>query len=328
VNVVRAFGSVLLTVSFLLLVALTIGYLGRWDMVAAATFLPFWTWSIFGLLLIFAGWFFLREKRVVQVLSLLWLTAAVFVSDDLSRFVFSAGQSPPSSLQTGERGPIRIVTLNCAGHAAAAAEIVREKPEIVFLQESPPEQSVSELARTLFGSEGRYLYGLDCSLIARGSIAPLPSPEGNHFLRAKITLLGGPTIEVTNLRLNPPEIRLDLWSPACWKAHQQDRAQRREHLQNLLTQPDWNNPDILRIVAGDFNVPAGDGILRLLKPHLRDAFREAGIGWGNSAISGLPVARPDQIWISRSLRPLAVWSKPSTFSDHLMILCDVEADPE
>lgn len=323
-SVLRKIGRLFLALSALLLLALTVGYLGRWDAVAAATFLPFWTWSIAGLLLTLAGWFLLRANGTALLLGLLWLAATVGLSDDISRFVLSPFASPPPPHAPATSSRLRIVTLNCAGHATAAAEVVPEKPDIVFLQESPPERAVAELAQTLFGSEGRYLYGLDCSLIARGNIEPLPAPTGTRFLRAKIDLTDGPTIDATNLRLNPPEIRLDLWSAACWKAHHADRMQRRHHLQALLTQPGWDHPDPPRILAGDFNVSAGDGVLRLLKPTLRDAFREAGIGWGNSAINDLPVARPDQIWISRPLTPLVVWTQPSTVSDHRMVLCDLE----
>lgn len=88
-NLFRKTGSLALTVSFLLLVALTIAYLGRWDTVAAATFLPFWTWTIAGLGLTFTGWFFVRARNVAPALFLLWLAVTLILADDVSRFVLS-----------------------------------------------------------------------------------------------------------------------------------------------------------------------------------------------------------------------------------------------
>ncbi len=316
-------GGLGLAASFLLFCAATVCYIGRWDVMAAATFLPFWAWSIVGLSLAFAGWFLRRAHRSFLVLCLIWAVATVTLSDDLSRLLLSLFQASQLSRKNSGVARLRVITLNCAGQSAAATEVASENPDLVLLQESPPEEAVARLARDLFGRDGEYFYGFDCSLIARGPIGPLPAPKGALFTRAKARLAGGKEFEVISVRLTPPEIRFDLWATACWAAHYNDRLGRRAQLAVLLTQSGWSDFGTTRIVGGDFNVPGGDGVLRILEPAMKDSFREAGIGWGNSAINDLPVSRPDQIWVSKSCRVEVVRTKRSGFSDHRMVISDL-----
>lgn len=318
-----ALGRSVLVTSFLLFCAAVLCYLGRWDFVAAFTFLPFWWWGIVGLSLALAGWFFERAHRTFFLLCFMWVAATLTLSDDISRLLLSRLESHQFSHKNKVAVRVRVLTLNCAGRAAAAMEVLSEKPDLVLLQESPPEDAVAVLARKLFGDEGHYLYGLDCSIIAHGQIEALPVPKGNHFARAKIRFADGEEIEAVSVRLNPPEIRFDLWSPSCWAAHQADRLSRREQLAELFAQPGWSEYSHARIMGGDFNLPGRDGVFRLLEPNMKDAFREAGIGWGNSAINDLPVSRPDQIWISKTYRAEVTKTKRSGFSDHRMVVSDV-----
>jgi endonuclease/exonuclease/phosphatase (EEP) superfamily protein YafD len=81
------------------------------------------------------------------------------------------------------------------------------------------------------------------------------------------------------------------------------------------------------IVGGDLNVPARDGTLRVLRPRLRDAFQQGGIGWGNTAINSLPLWRVDQIWVTNHFAPVAVFAKKTKHSDHRMVICDLVLKP-
>jgi len=326
VSLLSRLGWAGLAASFLLLCTSIVSYIGRWDIIAAASFFPFWTWGIAGLGLAVTGWFFNRAHRSFLVLCLMWATAISFLSDDLSRFLVSFFQAPQSSRKNERLAQLRVVTLNCSGQSAAAGEVASENPDLVLLQESPPEDAVARLAKELYGGHGGYLYGFDCSIISRGPVYPLPAPKGAHFTRAGVHVQGGREIEVASIRLSPPEIRFDLWDPACWTAHYIDRLGRREQLAELLTEHNRSDDGRLRIVGGDFNVPGGDGILRMIEPAMKDSFREAGAGWGNSAINDLPVSRPDQIWISKSCRARAVRTKQSSFSDHRMVITDLDLE--
>jgi endonuclease/exonuclease/phosphatase (EEP) superfamily protein YafD len=132
---------------------------------------------------------------------------------------------------------------------------------------------------------------------------------------------------LVSLRLIPPETRLDLWSTACWRAHLHDRLVRKEQMQKLVDHLGSFKSDIPYIVGGDFNSPAGDAVSRLLKPRLKDTFREGGIGWGNTGVNEFPVSRPDQIWVSRDFKAIAAWAVKTRNSDHRMVVCDVILHP-
>lgn len=85
-------------------------------------------------------------------------------------------------------------------------------------------------------------------------------------------------------------------------------------------------PKVPFIAGGDFSVSAGDASLRVLAARLRDAFREAGIGWPGTAPSNLPPWRVDQIWMSNHFTPGAVFSGRTRHSDHHIVTCGLTAD--
>ncbi|MGD0111676.1 MAG: endonuclease/exonuclease/phosphatase family protein, partial [Armatimonadota bacterium] len=82
------------------------------------------------------------------------------------------------------------------------------------------------------------------------------------------------------------------------------------------------------ILGGDFNAPAGDAVFSLLRPRLRDAFAEAGRGWGNTWSSTLPLVRIDQVWVSKEWRAVNVVARWAGPSDHRMVVCDLERRDE
>jgi vancomycin resistance protein VanJ len=85
-------------------------------------------------------------------------------------------------------------------------------------------------------------------------------------------------------------------------------------------QKDW--PEIL---GGDFNTPVPDAVFKLLH-RFHDAHREAGRGWGNTAVNNLPIARPDQIWL-KGLHAISVRAIRTQNSDHRLVLADIQVPP-
>jgi vancomycin resistance protein VanJ len=315
-------GRLCSVVSIVLGVGILACYNSRWDTVAAVTFLPFWVWGIMGTMLSLIAW--RLHRRIWHILvSLIWVCLTLLYADDLSRLIrphFSNG-GPGTGLH------LRVISLNCAGQMAAAAEAGSWKPDIVLLQESPSSNDVVRLAREWFGDRGDCLVGLDCSIIARGRLAWLSGLKTTRFTQARLTLPQGTDVEVISLRLVPPVVRLDLWSPACWRAHWYDRRVRKEQMQQLVEELQGFTADIPYIAGGDFNCPAGDAVSRLLKPPLKDTFRESGIGWGNTGINEFPVSRPDQIWVSRDFQTIAARAVKTRNSDHRMVVCDLALHP-
>ena len=305
-------------VSIALCIGILICYITRWDAVAAVTFLPFWVWGIIGTILPLIAWR-LQRRSWHLLISLIWVCLALFYSDDLSRLIHPHFFNEATA--AGLR--LRVVSLNCAGQAAAAAEAGNWKPDIVLLQESPSSNDIVRLTREWFGDAGDCLVGLDCSILARGRLTRLSDLKTTRFTRAQLALPQGTGIEVISLRLVPPIVRLDLWSTACWRAHFYDRRVRKEQMRQVVDELQGFKANIPYVVGGDFNSPAGDAVSRLLKPRLMDTFGEGGIGWGDTGVNEFPVSRPDQIWVNRYFQTVAAWAVKTRNSDHRMVVCDL-----
>jgi len=219
-----------------------------------------------------------------------------------------------------------VVSLNCAGGSIeAAAEVARCQPDIVLLQESPGPREVERLSPQLFGKDAATLVGLDASILLRGRLTPvrLPRPLGAYFVQAHARLASGIETEVISLRLTPAIVRLDLWRPDCWREQAANRRLRREQLRAVVQQIAALPRAAPLLLGGDFNAPAGDAIFRLLQPRLRDSFREAGLGWGDTILNDMPLQRIDQVWINDRFRTAAVVARKTQNSDHRLVVCDL-----
>ena len=127
-----------------------------------------------------------------------------------------------------------------------------------------------------------------------------------------------------SLRLFPCPIRLDVWSPDCWRTYQRNREIRRRQLSVIADYIKTLPADEPLIVGGDFNCPPRDAVLALLQPRLTDAFVAAGRGWGATIIElcGVPLIRIDQIWTSRQLPATSTSAHRVYASDHHLVVAD------
>ncbi len=206
--------------------------------------------------------------------------------------------------------------------------MIAYRPDIVLLQESPSRSVLEDLSRRLFGDEASMIHGPDASLIVRGQVTPadLTNAQRSFFVQGRVHLASGEELEVISTRLRPALLRLDLWSPSCWRAQKLNRQARRQEMRTIARRVAEVPQEVPILVGGDFNAPAGDAVFRLLQPFLRDAFHEEGRGWGNTITNTYPVQRIDQIWISDGLRPLNVVARPTDRSDHRMVVCEFVRD--
>jgi vancomycin resistance protein VanJ len=230
----------------------------------------------------------------------------------------------PASGRT--QASIRVVSLNCAGgDPLAMAEVAAYRPDIVLLQEAPPGRDVVDLAGKMYGVDAAVVTALAPSIIVRGKIdrIPLPRELTGSFAAGIATLPSGVTIEIVSLRLTPAVLRMDLFSPDCWREQTGNRRERRVMLQRLTEWLETRHGRPL-IVGGDFNAPQGDAVFSLLRPGLRDAFSEGGDGWPNTIINDYPFLRIDQVWLSRHFRCIRSVSRRTIHSDHRMVVCDLE----
>ena len=325
-RLLRWLGLSLSAASIILGIGILACYIARWDTMSAVTLLPFWVWGIAGAGLSLLAWGLYRRIWHL-LLSASWVCVTLFYSDDLSRLILSRVSLPLFSKKPTTGVQLRVISLNCAGLMPAAAEAGSWKPDIVLLQESPSSNDVAALTREWFGEAGDFLVGWDCSIIARGRLIRQSELRITQFTQGRVTLPQGRNVELVSLRLIPPETRLDLWSADCWRAHAHDRLTRKAQMKELVVQLGDFRSDVPYIVGGDFNCPAGDAVSRLLKPRLKDTFREGGMGWGNTGINEIPISRPDQIWVSRDFHTVAVWAVKTLNSDHRMVVCDLVLHP-
>ena len=303
-------------VPWVLLAALSAAYMLKPDGAAALTIFPAWTWLPFGI--VPALFWLRRDRRSAGLLFGASLIYGLAFSEEwrsLIRLGVEEARSP---------GTIRIVSLNCAGGTfEAAKEVAAMRPDIVFLQESPSSVEVVELARILFGAEGRCVTGPDASIIARAPLEALPLPRGTHDFVAASTRLDDQSVILVSLRLMPPTFRIDLINPSAWSDLAANRVARREEIAGIAR----FLPGGPTIMGGDFNCQSGDRALDAMPASLRDTFYEAGRGWCHSAVNDYPLARIDQIWTSGEFAATQLFARKTVFSDHRMVVCDLRALP-
>ncbi len=322
--ILRHSPAVMIGLSASLCLALSVCYALRPDACAAVTLWPPWLWLVPGLVILLLGYRRPR-RRALLCAAALWLAYLLIFCEEPRTLLRFGGISDAEFAAARQRGEaLRIISLNCAGGSAeAATEVEPYHPDIVLLQESPPEPDVRALARRLFGDEAAIVSDFDAVIIARGRLAPPPGDLAPHLVQARFRSPTGVEADLFSLRLTPPILRADLWSPDAWRAHRANRRLRREQMQEIAAAIAALPPDAAIILGGDFNAPAGDAVVRLLHPRLHDAFRQGGRGWGNTALNDLPVLRFDQIWLSSGLRAARVRARKTRHSDHRMVVCDV-----
>ena len=319
-----------LVASAVLGVAAALAYLLRPDRLAAVTLFPPWVWAIPGLAIAWASR--RRLSKTAAAVALAWLVFLVTMADRPAALVGMLYRDWPAakSTRTESERRLRVVTLNCGlGGSASAREIVTFNPQLILLQESPGAQAVARFANEAFGPTAGHLAGVDVSIVADGHVTASRSDNrlDDRARHAHVVLANGIELEVVSLRLAPPAVRIDLWSPDCWRAQADHRRLQRTQLERIASRLHRIDPAVPLLVGGDFNATPGDAIFAAIKPRLRDAFAEAGLGWGNTITNHGPFTRIDQIWISEHWSPQTVISRRTVHSDHRMVVADLILRP-
>lgn len=330
----RKFFAVALVLASLLFHLVTVALFTRQpDRFAAFTAIPIWIWGSAGLAISSFAFIFFRA-RLSLFITAVWAITILFMADEtrpLAR-IGSEPLNPGSPGRFGGREVIRVATINWAGSEENFSEpIIRFKPDIIFIQEMPPEFRVRQLNEILFEGKGDYRYDKHtrCALVVRGVIEHhIPNPPELPFRsqQVRVRLPSGRKIELVNIHLQAASTNLSLWKRDCWRAHHHNRQARRQELSVTLQKLEKTNlnpklPGV--IIAGDFNAPAGDRIYRQLMDDYNDTFSEAGSGWGNTYHRTYPLLRIDHIFASNAF--YTARSKVVTIaeSDHRMVISDL-----
>lgn len=313
-----------LVASVALCVVISVCYWRQPNYLIPVTLVPAWFWLLPGLALAARG---VSRKHKLSSLAVVTLWAAyTAVMVEEARSLVCIKRWPTAEWNDArDRGRgIRVVSLNCAAaDRRAAAEVVKWKPDIVLLQESPSREHLEKLTRELFGSDGAFLWGGDTSILARGRIQPAHPDRAPHFTHATVELPTGVIVDVLSVRLSPPVFRLDFWMPSFWTDHRDKRIKHRQQILDVQQRIQTLPRSSATIVGGDFNAPPDDTALVPLQERLFDTFCEAGHGWGNTGTNNFPFFRVDQIWASRQFCAESVTAQKTNHSDHRMVVCDL-----
>jgi endonuclease/exonuclease/phosphatase (EEP) superfamily protein YafD len=229
------------------------------------------------------------------------------------------------------RGPaLRVMTCNINGArcdvGALGRLIVREKPDIVLLQESKPDTAgavfwqgkwhVGHVPGTTLAS--RYPFAamipIDREFIRRGAVV--------NFL---VQLPIGKTVNVFGVHLSTPRYAME---EAAHFSRQTPGALC-ESLSSL-----WFESDTSRrwmrafsgpaLVVGDFNQPIELVVFRRFWSDQSDSFSEAGLGFGATKLTRWFGTRIDHILHGPEWRARRSWVGPDVGSDHRPLFAELE----
>ncbi|MEM9081027.1 MAG: endonuclease/exonuclease/phosphatase family protein [Verrucomicrobiota bacterium] len=323
------FGLFLLFTSLALHLATLLLFSKQPDLLAAFTILPIWFWGTLGLTLSLSAHLLFRTPLALTM-SLVWFLSILLLSDE-STPIGRIGLTPPEPgipAPHAGRTPIRILTINWSNQESTLVESIKPwQPDIVFIQGVPRLDLVAQLSQSLHGRNGDYRFSKDytCAIVLRGeiSMALLNPRYRSQFVTARLP--SGAEVELVNLHLQPASTNLSLWDPKCWRAHRTNRENRRLELQFAVAFLEEYTPFPRRpaIIAGDFNAPANDAALRVLRPDFTDNFQAVGTGWGNTYHRRIPLLRLDQIHTSQAFLPIRSRTVAIPESDHLMLISDL-----
>lgn len=294
---------------------------------AAFTVFPIWVWGSIGLILAAIPFLFFRIRPSL-VLILIWLFTILLMSDEAKSIGRIGGETVElgSPARFAGSSVIRVITLNCAGRADPIAAVQDYVPDIVFLQEMPHAYHLKRLIDRLYDGHGNYRYDPEkrCAIIVRGQIVNQePVPKYRSQL-VTVVMPSGRRLQLLNVHLQSAATNLRFYDRDCWREHSQNRLLRQIELTYALQvlKQRTEYPRIPALVAGDFNAPANDAVYKILEPEFKDAFTQAGSGWGNTYHRALPLLRIDHIYGSDKFMPVRARAIKITDSDHRMVVAD------
>ncbi|MBS0264088.1 MAG: endonuclease/exonuclease/phosphatase family protein [Planctomycetes bacterium] len=299
-------------------VGAVVGCIARPDALTAITLVPACAWLIFGLLGVGAACW-AGNRRMAWGLSLFWTVFAWGWCEDLAALGRQWSAREPVLAENARL--VRVVTWNCDGQAHCVDDLKPWDPEIVLLQEAPAPEAIKRISQELFGDSGRVLIAGDLAIIARGTLSQIAVDPQRQFLGAEVLLDDDRSLTCVCLRLEPPVSRLDGWRAEFWNEHRDRREQHRQKIEELLTTVRKVRAGGL-VIGGDFNTPPLDRALDELRSGLRDAFTQAGVGWGATGTNDWPLFRVDQLWTDARLTAVRAEAVKTRHSDHRLVVAD------
>ena len=294
-------------------------------------YLPQWLWALPGVLLLPLTLRADRKLAVVPLLALLW------VFGPLMGFGLHWPASPDASDTGGGTGTrLRVMTYNVKWGERDAAAIVADirafHPDLVQFQDS---EGVMD------GGIGRALDGWNVRRSGQYLVAshlPLPGLEvrdfsfagSDHHCVRYLLHLGAADVAVYDVHLLSPRGGLEAIRHrdiAGLAGNTGDRLEEAARLTAYVRSEPGPT-----IVTGDLNAPVQSLVCRrLFDAGLRDAFSEAGSGYGYSygAFTGVrvPYVRIDHVLVSHQWQVRHCWVGNAKGSDHRPVIADLVLAP-
>lgn len=305
-------------------VALLFAFSARPDTLAAVTVVPVWAWFLFGALLSVVAGRAGGGRLLAAGLSVWLLFLVLYAPEVRSLLRFPVDSEAEWEAAKEEAAAVRVVTLNCwVGNRGALAEALSQGADVVMVQEIPPPRELLA-ARDQRMSEPRdVVWGNDVAILFRGELVEQRAIEGTHGVGALIRLPSGKEILAVTFRLRSAVFNANLLLPSVWTKHTANRRARRQELRAVVQFVSSYPRDLPVVLAGDFNAPVGDPVFEEIPTEFRDAFDEAGSGWGNTIFNSFPIHRIDRILFSPHFECIRTRTVKTKHSDHRLVSADL-----
>jgi vancomycin resistance protein VanJ len=284
-------------------------------------------------LLLLAAW--RRDGRAL----LLLLAAAGFVGGPLMGYNLPGGGAFANPEALAGRPRVRVLTYNIRGAAEGFAPISREvrrlRPDVVVFTEAWGWGREARLAREL-AAEFRGWHSVQGGDVYLASRWPLRERRAELMGVESATHATSGRRKV-RARVAAPFAEFDVVGAHFYTAmHGESLLDQRHRLPEYLAAAARVRRDQARdvvrwatapgrpaIVAGDFNTPPAGLVYGELTGSFRDAFAEAGLGWGYTYPSRLPVVRIDYVLHSGEWRTVTARVGAGDGSDHLAVFAEL-----
>ena len=302
---------------------LTVLYLCVSDLTVVGECLTVWPSCLWALVLApRALWLWMRGARTQAAVALACIVAFVASTTELRSCFRRSLRGGAASSDTSGGFRFRLMTWNVAG-LAPFAEVAPLRPDVFFLQESGRGPSSDGALHGM-----NWLSALDPAVLSRFPVRVLPTERVGPWTEPQVLLAelpGGRQLILVNVRLVLPAVVIAV-AAGDWRALRpahEERIGQFTRLAALVQRTILEQGTRSVILGGDFNCPGGMRSLDALRPLLRDAWQDAGAGWGGTMTAELPLARIDQVWLSSDIEVLAGRVEARGSSDHRAVTVDL-----
>lgn len=221
---------------------------------------------------------------------------------------------------------LRVMTFNEENEHVSGPDLVafleREQIDLACFQEWHPHPAVE--AYLAQGWQRDPSGGIASRHPIVGVLDPGVVPQSDPNLsRVLVQLPGGRVVQVALMHGETMRFGLDHLARGDTHGLETTIARRARRLRRIGQALDERR-DLPTLVAGDFNTPPQSPLHRALGPRLRDAFAEAGHGFGYTWPSVLPGLRIDYVFVSPEWRVRSCRVGPALGSDHRPVVAEVE----